>query len=582
MKLVAELDQAGPSQTPDKPAGPSAGALAARSAAWAVLLVPAALALWSAHAIRETYAPIPYWDEWVEMNRWRTAPDHWLAYLWSQHNEHRILFPRLVFLADWKWFQARDGLNLLAVGLIQLAGAAFFVTAARVRGARPLTLLGLAVGAGLLCLLLQWQNLFWGFQVQFVGVYAASAWAIYAFATATREPGATRRGSFCAAMALLVVATFSMSNGVLAGAVMVAVGLATRRSLRATALAGIVTAALLVLYLHDFQPVPHHSPAGLVLQHPGRFVTFAAAYLGSIWFPKSVAGAACAGLLGGLATAGMLLVLVREGGRDASRSALFGVALLVLASASITAFGRLMFGVEGGLSSRYMTPAAYFWAAQALFWPLTLERAGPALARRAAAVVLVAGVAALIPLQAIGDHQIRKAREETLLGASALLGRVDDPEAVHALYLDTDFVQDVAAFLRARRLALFSDPPVATVGERFVRAAAAAELCRGSIDILTPVPHAAAPATWRILGWGWDVEARSAFSRVVLVDDRGEVLGIGLSGMTRDDVPRGVRQVTTRAAGWMAAADRGAGTEIAAYGILRNGRACPLGRRAWP
>src|SRR4051794_40249319 len=94
---------------------------------WALLLFPAWLLVWSTHAIWLTYSAVPFNDQWVNLAALRDAPKTgWLQYLFSQHNEHRILFPRLVFLADLDWFQGQNVLNLTAIGLIQVAGAACF------------------------------------------------------------------------------------------------------------------------------------------------------------------------------------------------------------------------------------------------------------------------------------------------------------------------------------------------------------------------------------------------------------------------------------------------------------------------
>ena len=107
----------------------------------------------------------------------------------------------------------------------------------------------------------------------------------------------------------------------------------------------------------------------------------------------------------------------------------------------------------------------------------------------------------------------------------------------------------------------------------------AERVSRGAFDSLTPAHKGKA---WRAIGWGWDLKGRRAPADVVLVDDTGRVLGIGLSGLPRDDVKHAVRQVTSRTAGWIASINRGAGQAVIAYGVTAQGPACELGRMAWP
>jgi hypothetical protein len=77
------------------------------------------------------------------------------------------------------------------------------------------------------------------------------------------------------------------------------------------------------------------------------------------------------------------------------------------------------------------------------------------------------------------------------------------------------------------------------------------------------------------------VQARRSFERVVLTDSGGQVLGIGLSGLPRLDVPKLVKDVLDDHAGWLGRLRPGAGLEVIAYGVTRTGDACEIGRRAY-
>ena len=578
----ARAAQAPPSKTSAAPG--RAGA--ARRAAWIAFLVPAGLLLWSAYAVWVTYSPTPYVDQWVDLYWWRQAGRAgWLDFMFSQRNEHRIFFPRLVFLADWKWFQGRDILNLVAIALTQLTGAAVFVRCAQIRRAGAIGLLGLAAALSLLVSLMQWETFFWGFCLQNAGVYAAGAWALYAFCKASRDPQTVRWGWMAAAMALLTVATFNMANGVLAGVAMLFVAAVTRRGIAAVA-ATVATAVLLALYLHSYQaPLGHNAPS-VVLHDPGGFIAFVGAFIGNIWWPPGkLLQATIVGLAGCAATVAMLVAVARDRSRDPDRATLAGVALFVGLTAAMTAFGRLHMGIEIPHSSRYMTATAYFWAAQAVFWTLTAERGGGRIAFAALGAAAVVALLRLFSLQSVGYDELLAKHDQFALATSALLGGVENVYDVGPVevFADPNIVRDDVPFLRSRRMSLFADPPAATVGAAFSRPLAVTGSCRGAFDGLAPaMAPPGVPPVWHAAGWAWDVKARRAISRVVMVDGAGRVRGIGVAGVTRPDVAKAVREVRLPNAGWIASMNAGAAGDVIAYGILADGSACELGRKAWP
>lgn len=121
---------AGSLPSPGQPA-----ALAARGAAgfvWAswALAVSAALGL-----VLVFGSNVPYWDDWDMVPVLTGEQPVTLSYLWSQHNEHRLLLPRLALLGllrltGWDF---RSGMvaNVLLLGLLALG---MIATARRVRG----------------------------------------------------------------------------------------------------------------------------------------------------------------------------------------------------------------------------------------------------------------------------------------------------------------------------------------------------------------------------------------------------------------------------------------------------------------
>jgi len=87
---------------------------------YAILLAGIITMGFSAYMVVVSYSSLPFWDGWVHVAFVaRGGNPYTLAWLWSQHNEHRMLIPRLFWLADLRWFHARQVFLLASIFLIQ-------------------------------------------------------------------------------------------------------------------------------------------------------------------------------------------------------------------------------------------------------------------------------------------------------------------------------------------------------------------------------------------------------------------------------------------------------------------------------
>ncbi|MDP3175461.1 MAG: hypothetical protein Q8M88_13590 [Phenylobacterium sp.] len=547
-----------------------------------VLLLPAYVAATSLIAVLSTHQSVPYMDQWATVNEYRALLDHGLRFedLWRQHNEHRILFPRIILLGDYVLTGGSNYLNTAAIFAIQAMGALLFLVMAREGGGTPLKACAAAVAAAGLFSLLQWENLVWGFQVQFVGVYCCAAWAIYVFCLGARDAPVLNWPRLGLAFALLAVASFSMANGVLAGAAMAAVAVIARLPLRAAAVALAAAFVLTGLYLHGFHLVAGHSPPSLALADPLAFASYVAVYLGDWRGLWGVQQAMILGFAGMAGVAIMAATVCTQRSRSPAQLALLGVALFVMASAGVTALGRLSFGLEQALSSRYVTPSAWFWAAQLTFW--TLQAQARAAWWPKLIMLLPLGLAAhqIVFLQGQMFGVVGLWRGQVALGAEALLSGAADDEALTRLFPDPATPRELAAFLREHRLSIFAEPRGRWTGRplRQVLKVAPRTECTGAFDAWTPAPGASG-AAWRGAGWAWDALADQRVKQLVLVGGDGRIVGVGAGGDNRPDVPQVVPQVDNPNVGWTASA-RPPKTSVTAYAVLRDGRACEIGGKA--
>jgi hypothetical protein len=257
---------------------------------------------------------------------------------------------------------------------------------------------------------------------------------------------------------------------------------------------------------------------------------------------------------------------------------MFGIVVFVCTTAVVTAVGRLSFGIDQALSSRYVTASCYFWAAQVIFWALWSQDGRRQGSRLAVAGGLGLGLLTLVFIQVRESDTFFRSRTPILRATSASLGGVDDEQAFLSVYPDAQRVRDLLPFMRSQRLSVFNSPGLYRAGAPFrARIVPTAGRCLGAFDL---VDVAAPPSLPRpLLGWGWDLAQGRSFARVAIVDDTGRVVGIGVGGEVRRDVPAAVHAVRSLRSGWIASAAPGNARYLVAYGILGGGAACELGRK---
>lgn len=421
---------------------------------------------------------VPFWDQWAFVPALAAALDGdvSLATLWMQHNEHRLVLPRLVMFAlarATQWNTRAEMAASLVVALCILATLALLVRRT-VRPLAPALAPWLVVVASLLFFTpAQWENWTWGWQIQiFLNVFA-----VVLGAAAVARWGASRLG-IAAIVVAAIAGSLSFASGlVLVALVPVAVGVAAaaggerptfRRLLAVLAVAG----GLVAIYLHGFEhPVQH--PALSTRTHDLLLVArYVPVYLGGGFGTPSMFRA------GAWGTGGIILFTAAAGGlwwrSPAHRPALVPWVLLaayaVLAGV-ITGVGRVGFGVEQALSARYVGISALFWISLGVVGGLAATHFVERTTRRGTVYAIVALTACIVTLAAEdyaaswarGETLMKSRRRDELLGRACVLHADTAPDAcLRLLFPDVDRVRTGARDLARRRLGPFADGERAT------------------------------------------------------------------------------------------------------------------------
>lgn len=298
---------------------------------------------------------VPILDQWelVDLFKKHHSGELGFSDFFAQHNEHRLLFPRLVMfglavMSDWNiaWE--------MAASLLVAAVSFLFIYKILVKTFSDKFIRFLAVvSIGIVFFSpIQWENWLWGWQIQWhlhilglvVAVWALAVWE------------ATPVKRILVAALAATVATYSLASGFFVWVICLPLmwyAKPLRRWVWPWVITGVAAVSLHYIGYHD----PANHPAKtLLLQQPFEFIEYLFAYLAhplSIHFVQAVLMAPLFLLLIGLAVRYIYMY-----SRSALSSSLLpwlclgGYAFLAAMSTAAT---RVGFGPEQAFSSRYTT-----------------------------------------------------------------------------------------------------------------------------------------------------------------------------------------------------------------------------------
>jgi hypothetical protein len=505
----------------------------------------------------DSYSPIPFWDMWIGYLGFFTglSDDPWTGW-WRPHNEHRIVFSKLLFWLDLHFF--RGSIVFLVVANFVLAALAAWLFAAMARQASPAEAhSGPAriIGAAVVCLLFSWtqsDNFGWGFQSAFFLAQLVPLFAFYLLYRAQVAP--TRRQLLFASAALVGFASLgTMANGVLVLPLMAVLAGVLRMGKPRVAILVVLAVVALLLYFSGTFPARQRMGLGPLVANPLALLHYAVLYLGSPFYYLPGVGRLAADVAGVFFLVGTACLLVRVlpsarapvGAASVVPLTLLFFIAYIMATAFITGYGRLAIGLEQATSSRYTTTALMGWCA--------LLVAAASLARRdttrwwvGASTVLVALL--LVPRQLIAFDTNPYPFERLVAGLALEMG-VRDERQIREVTPRLELTLAVVEKARARELSAFGRRPLQGIRERIGQqhVTLPAAPCRAYIESVAAVPE---DERYRsIEGWIYQPDARVAPAEVLLVDATGRLVGYGLTGKWRPDVAQ-VLGIRARATGF--------------------------------
>jgi len=419
--------------------------------------------------VAKYHVDVPFWDQWNFVPLLGKSYEEGVTFkdLWSQHNEHRLLFPRLIMLGLARASRYNIAWELVFILLLAAASLALiWRQLVKTAGASGYSGLPWAVPAASLLIftLGQAENWLWGWQIQiFLNVLAVIA------GLALLGGGAFQWRRLWWAAGLGIVASYSFANGLIFWPLgFIALLLSPPREKRSRVLALTAWAAssafIIISYFYRFR---YDSPSGTPLAHflgrPGEFVLYVLKYLGRPVI--NYEGCALAVGLIGLILFGVFSFLTlrdkSEKGRVFLPFILFG--LYSIGCGMLTGIGRVGFGSAQAMSGRYVPFSALLWVSNIAFLYVLSQEVRTRVKTRPIRVFGLAGIGILSFVLVFGiartsyrvGHRVFKSYHSRMSEARAELLRGEDEKRLLNLYIDADYVRRGAEVLKKHKLSVF-------------------------------------------------------------------------------------------------------------------------------
>jgi hypothetical protein len=435
-----------------------------------IILIPALIpVLILAGNVAKYHVDVPFWDQWNFVPLLGQSYEGGIAFrdLWAQHNEHRLLFPRLIMLGLAR--ASRYNVVWELVVILLLAATTFFLLCRQfIKAAGASGFSGLPWALPVFSLLVftlgQAENWLWGWQIQiFLNVLAAVAGLSL---LGRRE---FRWVQFWPAAGLGVLATYSFANGLVfwpLGFLALLLAPPTNKKHKAWALAAwtAVTAAVAVSYFYRFRyQSPSGRPWSYFLSRPGEYILYLLKFLGRPVINYE-AYALAIGLIGLLLFGAFSFLSLRD--RRAEAPAFLPFILFGLYSIGcglFTGVGRVGFGSAQAMSGRYVPFSALLWVSNFAFLYALARQVRDRMRARPMKAFALAGIGVISFLLVFGiartsyrvGYRVFKSYHSRMSAARAELGRGEDKQVLLNLYIDPDYVRRGAEILKRHKLSVF-------------------------------------------------------------------------------------------------------------------------------
>ena len=501
--------------------------------------------LWFLHFSTSNALRNDQWPMLEEIREFNEGHVGW-NYLWTPYWGHRIVFPRLILLADERWFHSANA-PLVLINLLALGGlaAVLMSTAWRLLGRTwtSVTLLSLTAIAGLMLSSIQLENIVFGMAVQNTVAYVSAIASIALMDECARSGGPIRARTWLA-IASALLCTLCFGAGLLLWPVLLVEAILSGAELKLLGIIGALGTAAAFIYLHSYTNVANMGMGTLgAIHRPIHAALIAALVLGGPFSNVNTSMGIAVGTIGLILTGYLLYQAFRNRAvRPAESTVLISVLLFMVGCALSIAVGRIspewLAQHSSPLPGRYLTFAFIFWSAAL---PLALFDRKNGGSRIAAGVtMLVAGALLLgfIPTQLDASEQWLRTYRLIDAAADGFLVGAFDQTYMNQMYPDNGTLARDVPYLKEHGLSIFAEPRAKWFGEKLTEVfqMSRATGCSGMIEEITPTETGAL----RLVGYVSGLHVNK-FDKTDLVFTNDDDRVVGLGRTLAEDEQGGVR-----------------------------------------
>ncbi len=492
------------------------------------------LLAWLVYNVYETvrftliyYVPVPAMDYWRVPEFLRDYQSLHVAVLWKQHNEHRILFPEIVFALD----------ALAAHGRFILPISLSFICYSLAWGILSFTVIGdseIAFSARLFAVLIAGVVAFWEglalvlaqpFLLQWPLTQLGAVIALFCLKKAADSSKSIYLGG---AIAAAVVATYSSGNGLLLWPLLLAIAAFIRLSRRSIAALAISGALFIGLYFINYRFTQETSLRSLFL-HPWYVFGFFGSYLSMPFGGEKSPSVSVAIGLTSLAVFAALLAMAKRFNvcRSSPAVVLGGFYLFTLLTLAITVSGRVDVNdpnFNAAKVTRYLTVPLLTWATLLLFclWMSGRLKWRILTPRNLTIVFSLLLMLGFYKLKSWTKASSQDFADYQFAAMSLDLG-LTDSQIDARIFPSPEFVTGFLPGLKANHLAVFYRSREKWLGQSVARFAGVQDTTAvGEIVYTYPVEHGV-----EVVGWVDSVDTRDPRPRILLANELGQIVGFG-------------------------------------------------------
>ena len=486
------------------------------------------------------YSPVPHWDMWDGyLGFFTKVMSGDVSAWWAQHNEHRIVLARVFFWLDLALFAGQGWFLIVVNYLLQAVVCILFWTIWKESRNERHRWLGYFLIAWLFWWI-QKNNLEWGFQSQFILAQMLPLAALYFLHRAVHVRTEFNKW-FLLAMALGVLSIGSMANGVLALPIMTVYAVLARMGLRRIVILCVLSVFTLGAYFYGYVAPAGHGSFGQALRtNPLGLLHYVVVYVGGAFsFGDSYVGlwtATIAGIFLVVSSVFFALKALARPRDETLRLALMAFILYIGGTALGTAGGRLMFGIDQALASRYMTPSLMAWAALLILYLPQINSLRLS-AQNKLWVWFAILLLLMLPkqLETLGSKKDRSFDRQ--LAALAVEMGVKDAGQIKHVFPSVPWIMAIAEKPIAENWSIFGMVPIKNQHEVLrtkLNVGNAADTCKGAIDVVSTIDGDS--QYMKLRGWIFDPVQNKVPAYALLIDAVGAVYGVVLTGDDRKDV----------------------------------------------